>query len=249
MGPGIPLKLVRVAAKAMSAVHVARRYVDRDLKCDRKYDPERRLMTLDLVGEKTSMELSLKDDDSVTKMVRGDGELAPAFAVLLKAPHYDTTGNLISEPKAGATEERTHGLWEAPFDECFANHRDPSLVWTSLPADQRLAVSIGVFYSQIRRNGFMFWIINGYVNTFTDEVLRQLDDLGTPQAAAARALAVEAREVAERAMPLEDLADAGDLDAERELDDHADRCEEMDGLFDKLGAELMEDVDTRLAAM
>ena len=249
MSSEIPLKLVRASTNVMSALHTVRLVLDEEMSHEREYDPDRRSLTLSLEGKNTSVELLLQEDGTIDTRVRGDGKLARAFASVLEAPHYDSTGNLISTPEVSTAKKDTPSLWSGPFDRCFAEHGDPASSWDSLPSDQRLAVSIGVYYTQIKRNGFMFWIINGYVKTFTEEVLHQLDDLGTPQAKTARSLVVEAREIDARAAVLEPLADGGDLDAERELDDFADRCEDMDDLFDERCKTLMDDVDARLAAM
>ncbi len=140
-------------------------------------------------------------------------------------------------------------LWSEVFDDYFSKDPGHPPDWETMSPRERLAVSLGVLSSQVKRNGFMFWIINGFAATHTDEILNQLDALATETASRVRVLVVEVADLAKRAEVLEERADDGDESAGQELDNIAGRCEELDGLFTEIGDELMEEVDVCLSTL
>ena len=152
MDTEVPWKITRAATDVQGTFDMAGIVFDMKLKYERKYDRERGLLALRVVDEGTVVEFQVQEDDSVDTLVRGDGKFAPAAAAVLGVQQFDSNGCEVPGPHAVESKKKRQ-LWSDLFDKCFDEHRDPPSSWDSIPPDQRLAVSIAVFYCQICRNG------------------------------------------------------------------------------------------------
>ena len=160
------------------------------------------------------------------------------------------TGRLKVKVKAALPKRsspRKASLWSEFFDRVgFAWHPRGLQRVTK---QERMAYTLGLFYSQIQRNGAQLWLTNGYAGLWNTAVMTQLRELGTTTARKAALVLVEIRAIATLAYAREsDLtaADDQEFDSAAALDALADRCSRLDRHFNKIANGLMSDVDTFL---
>jgi hypothetical protein len=144
-----------------------------------------------------------------------------------------------------ATRRRTPALWATLFDAYWAREGALPKNWTKVPARERMALAIGLFHTQMGRNGAELWITNGFSSECGSEVLRQLKKLGLPPAMEAAVIVEEIRKLEKTIW----LAEAGTLpEHDAELDAASQRCVALDKQYDKVEVRLMRDLDMWLAA-
>jgi hypothetical protein len=162
------------------------------------------------------------------------------------------SGSVGTTTKAGPAKRATRSeepLWREVFDRVADEFDwDPGSLQTRT-REERMALTLGLFYSQIRRNGAQFWLTNGYAVTWNTAVMRQLRELGTPTARKVAVVLVEIRAVTTLAYKRErERSATGHRGSHGDpaLDVLADRCWRLDRRFEKVAPQLMSEVDAFL---
>lgn len=138
--------------------------------------------------------------------------------------------------------------WRSIFDAYWARASGIPKPWSRVSKRVRMAVSLGLFHTQMRRNGAQMWVTNGYAKRCSRQLLARLGDLDSPRAREAAAIVKDLQTIASRADRRErELADL-DSDGDPVLDALAARCDELDERYGSLGPALMREVDAWLHA-
>ncbi len=90
-----------------------------------------------------------------------------------------------------------------------------------------MAYTLGLFYSQIQRNGSQLWLTNGYAGRWNTAVMKHLRELGTATARKAAVTLVEIRAIATLVHARErelTPADFEKSDSDPALDALAEQC-------------------------
>jgi hypothetical protein len=112
-----------------------------------------------------------------------------------------------------------------------------------------MAYTLGLFESQIFRNGSQFWLTNGYAGSWNTLVMQRLRELGTATARKVAVILVEIRAIATPVAAQERKrarTDREEAERDAELDALAQRCSRLDRRFYKLAPQLMGEVDAFL---
>jgi hypothetical protein len=155
-----------------------------------------------------------------------------------------------SKAKAALTKRparRKDPLWREFFDR-IGFEGDPHGLRPATKKE-RMAYTLGLFYSQIQRNGSQLWLTNGYAGRWNTAVMKHLRELGTATARKAAVTLVEIRAIATLVHARErelTPADFEKSDSDPALDALAEQCTRLDRLFDKIARQLMGEVDTFL---
>jgi len=153
-------------------------------------------------------------------------------------------------PSSSVTSRGTRGkepLWSEIFDQVSADGI-PDLL-RGRTKQERMAYTLGLFKSQMHRNGAQFWLTNGYAGSWNTLVMQRLRELGTATARKVALILVEIRAIATPAAAQERKRARTDREmAERDavLDALAQRCRRVDRRFYELAPQLMGEVDAFL---
>lgn len=115
--------------------------------------------------------------------------------------------------------------------------------WSCEPKPVRMAVVIGLFHTQMQRNGAQLWITNGDHEACEEELRARLADLGSDTAREVAAMLVELGAIG---LEAEHWEASDDEAAEAALEELATRCEALDRRYRQLASSLMAEVDAWL---
>ena len=125
----------------------------------------------------------------------------------------------MSKSRDVKTTKLLDTLFNDALDRMFPSRGDgPSLAQSlsMLTPAQKIAYLYRILYTQILRNGFQFWIHNGFLDDHNIHVLEMLDTVGTDDALEVQEMLRALPEIATRARSLEAEYDNSDPDAEED---------------------------------
>ncbi|MCB9598575.1 MAG: hypothetical protein H6719_38020 [Sandaracinaceae bacterium] len=133
--------------------------------------------------------------------------------------------------------------WSVISDAYWSRASSVPEPWSREPRPVRMAVVMGLFHTQMRRNGGQFWITNGYHVACAQELRARLADLGTDTAREVAAMLVELDAIG---LEVERLEESEDDESEAAFEDLATRCQTLTERYWQLGPALMAEVDAWL---